>query len=88
MLVPSVFLIAVLLGLVSSKRSIVFKGKHTVTREIPDANFKSFFARKETPIEILNLNPGLERIEQSEHDNSVYTGYLTGVQFPGILNLF
>ena len=88
MLITSTILILFLLGVALSKRSIIFRGKHKVTRAIPDANFKSFFARAETPIEILNLNPGLERIEQSKEDDSIYTGYLTGVQFPGILHLF
>ena len=70
-------------GKVEAKRSVVFKGKHTVSRALPD-DFKLFFSREETPLEILNLNPGLERIEQSEKDSSLYTGYLTGIQFPGI----
>ena len=86
---PSFLLLSFSVPLVAQSRSVVFKGQHTVSRAIPSPDlFAHYFARDELPLEILDLNPGLEKIEPSAETKGRYTGYLRGIEFPGLDSIF
>lgn len=52
------------------------------TEGINPSHFSEWFSREEIPLEILKLNPSLEKIETL--DNKQLRGYLKPIKFPGI----
>lgn len=74
-----------LLFTVYSKKIITFRARQLVQRPIPSSEaerFADWFSQPTIPLEILQLNPGFDRIEALP--NEAYRGYLAPLRFPGI----
>jgi hypothetical protein len=64
---------------------VTLRASHTIIRlagDISKNNFLAWFSRPETPLEILALNPGFEKVERLS--DTVCRGYLTPILFPGL----
>ena len=69
-----------------SKRVITFSSTINLSKPIQTPSFASWFRRPATPLEILQLNPGIQTITLQKSINNIdtFTAYLTPMQFPGV----
>jgi hypothetical protein len=77
---------------VDAKKAITFSSKIHLSKPISNhlsSLFPTWFERPQTPLQILQLNPGIEKIEtamMNEADSTtVMSAYLTPLSFPGLL---
>lgn len=85
-------LLIILSQVADAKKFITFSSKINISKQISyplSGIFPKWFQRPQTPIEILQLNPGIEQIEMystlEEESPAIMSAHLTPLSFPGLL---
>jgi hypothetical protein len=84
----SIIIIVIIIESCSSSNIVTFSASRKLIRNLNECNincndFKAWFSDSNRPQEILELNPGIEKMIKL--DNNKYKGYLSPIKFPGLL---
>jgi hypothetical protein len=83
-----IIIVIILIESCSSSNIVTFSASRKLIRNLNECNincndFKEWFSNSNRPQEILELNPGIEKMIKL--DNNKYKGYLSPIKFPGLL---